>query len=43
VDLVSHEVVRALQELAGEDDDGRGPVANLAVLELRELDEDLLG
>tara|TARA_B100000405_G_scaffold168569_1_gene117928 strand:- start:481 stop:612 length:132 start_codon:yes stop_codon:yes gene_type:complete len=41
MDLVTHEVVRTLEELAGEDHDGGGAVANLAVLEVRELDENL--
>ena len=41
VDLVAHEIVRAAKELAGENHDGRRAVAHLAVLEIRELHENL--
>ena len=41
VDLVADQVVSPLEQLAGEDHDGGGAVADLAVLELRELHEDL--
>jgi hypothetical protein len=37
---VLHQLVRALQQLGGEDDDRGGAVAHLLVLHLRELHED---
>jgi hypothetical protein len=41
VDLVADQVVSPLEQLTGEDHDGGGAVADLAVLEFRELHEDL--
>lgn len=37
-----HKLVRAFQELGGDDDHRGGPVANLRVLEFSQLYEDLL-
>jgi len=41
VDPVAHEHVRALQQLGRDDDDRRRPVADLLVLQLGQLDQDL--
>jgi hypothetical protein len=40
---VLHELVAAAEQLGGDEDDGRGAVADLLVLLLSEVDEDLAG
>ena len=39
MNAVPDELVAALEELSGEDDDGGGAVSDFAVLDLRQLDE----